>query len=89
MKVEIFEKYNKHYERFYGKDDYGTKLFDEEQELIEKFEKLYKENEVFRTFIATLSQIRGDCYTSDRELASMMLAYEETASIMTKRFNEV
>ena len=89
MKVEILESFSKHYEEFYGHDDFGTELCKKEEEAADRFDELFKANEIFRTFITTLAQVRGDCFTSDREIASIMLAYEDTAKIMTKRFNEI
>ncbi len=88
MKIEIFESFRKYYDKFYGHDDYGSELFKEEQAAIERFDNLYKENEIFRTLIVTLVQVREDVFSSDKEIASIMLAYEETAKTITKRFND-
>lgn len=89
MKVEILENFEKWYDYFYGHDDIGTKQFKEEQSAIDRLDELYKNNEMFRTFMSTMAQVRGDCFTSDRELAAFMLAYEETAKTMTERYKEV
>lgn len=82
--VEFFKYYSESYDKFYN-GEYDAK---EEQALMDEYMKMFKDNEMFRTFVSTMAQIRGDCFTSDRELASAMKAYHLTAMTMTGRYEE-
>lgn len=87
MKTEIWEYFNKWYDYFYGHDDYGTEVYEKEQLAIDTYNDLYKCNTMFRTFAVTMQQVRKDCFTSDKEIAAFMLAYEDLEEEITRRYN--
>ena len=88
MKVELMLKFGEIYDMLY--EHYNEeKYIKMEQDAIDRYDELYKNNEMFRVLSVSMQQHRQDCFTSDREIASFMLAYEDISKVMTQRYKEV
>ena len=87
-KVELMIKFGDIYNEFYENYD-NAEYIAKEQAAIDRYEELYKNNEMFRVLSVSMQQHRQDCFSSDREIASFMLAYEEMVKEINRRFEDV
>ena len=88
MKVELMLKFGEIYDMLYNNYN-DSKYIKMEQDAIDRYDEMYKNNEMFRVLSVSMQQHRQDCFTSDREIASFILAYEEIVKEINRRFKEV